>query len=180
MIFDGYFIDIGVPEDLARARRELALKKNVIGRCGAKPAAEIENFPNSELRRIMIEPLPRGGRDAGHRCLAARYRWRPPRPRRNLWHAVAPHCSGGEPFLAVEVATTQRNPTARTSTTFCGSIPKLRPILSDGQFGAPQPLIARNAVASSFGLCGVDYEPDVETWCPGGARFQSALTNKMR
>ena len=36
--------------------------------------------------------------------------------------------------------------------------PELRPVLGDGQLGSPQRLTARNAVASSFGLRGVDYE----------------------
>jgi hypothetical protein len=34
---------------------------------------------------------------------------------------------------------------------------------SDGTFGPPQQLTARNAVAATFGLTGPDYEPDVET-----------------
>jgi hypothetical protein len=39
----------------------------------------------------------------------------------------------------------------------------LRPILPDGSVGAPQPLTARNAVASTFGLKGAEYIPNVET-----------------
>jgi len=38
--------------------------------------------------------------------------------------------------------------------------PQLRPMLSDGSFGPPQLLKARNAVASIFGLTGATYEPE--------------------
>ena len=41
--------------------------------------------------------------------------------------------------------------------------PQLRPLLSEGELGPPQPLTARNAVASAFGLTGAEYDPDVET-----------------
>jgi hypothetical protein len=36
-------------------------------------------------------------------------------------------------------------------------------MLADGTFGPPQPLTVRNAVASTFGLTGSAYEPEVET-----------------
>jgi hypothetical protein len=39
----------------------------------------------------------------------------------------------------------------------------LRPILADGGFGMPQPLTARNAIASTFGLYGAEYAPDDQT-----------------
>ena len=41
--------------------------------------------------------------------------------------------------------------------------PHLRPLLPDGSFGQPQPLTARNAVASTFGLRGDEYAPERET-----------------
>jgi len=41
--------------------------------------------------------------------------------------------------------------------------PELRPLLSDGTKGNPQKITARNAVASSFGLRGEDYEPYIES-----------------
>jgi hypothetical protein len=40
---------------------------------------------------------------------------------------------------------------------------ELRPILTDGTYGAAQPLTARNALASTFGLIGAEYAPEVET-----------------
>jgi hypothetical protein len=41
--------------------------------------------------------------------------------------------------------------------------PELRPLLDGGRLGAPQALTAHNAVASTFGLRGEEYEPEVET-----------------
>src|SRR5205085_2237146 len=63
---------------------------------------------------------------------------------------------GDEPLMMLKVRTARPNPTARAST--CD--PKLRPMLSDGSFGPPQLLKARNAVASIFGLTGATYEPE--------------------
>ena len=40
--------------------------------------------------------------------------------------------------------------------------PELRPIYEDGSFGMAQKATARNAVASTFGLSGADYMPEVE------------------
>lgn len=41
--------------------------------------------------------------------------------------------------------------------------PELRPLLRDGQLGEPQQLTAHNAVASTFGLRGEQYAPEVQT-----------------
>ncbi len=41
--------------------------------------------------------------------------------------------------------------------------PELRPLLPDGQLGAPQKLTALNAVASTFGMRGDEYRLEVET-----------------
>ena len=77
-----------------------------------------------------------------------------------LWRRTVP---GEEPFLAVEVVNHTAEPDGSYKHHFLRVDPELRPILSNGQSGAPQRLTARNAVASSFGLRGADYEPDVET-----------------
>jgi len=41
--------------------------------------------------------------------------------------------------------------------------PHLRPILADGSFGPPQSPTARNVVASTFGLSGVESMPEQES-----------------
>ena len=41
--------------------------------------------------------------------------------------------------------------------------PECRPMLANGRFGDAQPLTARNAVASTFGMRGEQYRPATET-----------------
>ena len=41
--------------------------------------------------------------------------------------------------------------------------PDLRPLRANGTFGAPQAPSARNGIASTFGLNGAEYAPDIET-----------------
>ena len=82
-----------------------------------------------------------------------------------LWFAwPAPdNRAGVRSASAVEVVNHTAEPDGSYKHHFLRVDPKLRPILSDGQMGTPQRLTARNAVASSFGLRGVDYQPEVET-----------------
>ena len=41
--------------------------------------------------------------------------------------------------------------------------PELRPLLPGDQLGAPQKATCQNAVASTFGLRGEEYAPEIET-----------------
>src|SRR5262249_44258533 len=77
-----------------------------------------------------------------------------------LWRRTVP---GQEPFLAVEVTNHTAEPDGSYKHHFLRVDPDLRPILSDGHPGATQRLTARNAVASSFGLRGAEYQPEIET-----------------
>ena len=77
-----------------------------------------------------------------------------------LWRRTIP---GEEPFLVVEVVNHTAEPDNSYKHHFLRIDSELRPILSDGQPGAPQRRTARNAVASGFGLRGADYHPEVET-----------------
>ena len=54
-------------------------------------------------------------------------------------------------------------PTSRFKEYFLDIHPECRPMLDDGSLGEPQKLTARNAVASTFGLTGDKYAPQVET-----------------
>jgi uncharacterized protein DUF6745 len=123
----------------------------------------IERMPSPDLRRIMIERYRSGEemqgiaaylRDAGGIRLGQDEAFGA------LWRRSV---TGQEPFLTVEVVNHTPEPDGSYKHYFLRVDPELRPILSDGQFGAPQPLTARNAVASSFGLRGKDYEPEIET-----------------
>ena len=123
----------------------------------------IERMLSPDLRRIMIERYRAGEethgiaaylRDAGSVRLDRDAAFG------TLWRRILP---GQEPFLAVEVINHTAEPDGSYKHHFLRVDPELRPILSDGQLGAAQRLTARNAVASSFGLRGVDYKPDFQT-----------------
>jgi uncharacterized protein DUF6745 len=126
-------------------------------------AEAIERMPSPGLRRIMIERYRTGEethgmaaylRDVGGARLDQDEAFG------TLWRRTLP---GQEPFLAVEVVNHTAEPDGSYKHHFLRVDPELRPILSDGQLGMPQRLTARNAVASSFGLRGADYEPDIQT-----------------
>lgn len=51
--------------------------------------------------------------------------------------------------------------TRRVYHVFCH--PELRPLLPGGGLGEPQALTAQNAVASTYGMRGEEYRPEVET-----------------
>jgi len=69
----------------------------------------------------------------------------------------------GRPTVRVEVVNHFAEPDGAYRHFFLQVHPELRPILTDGTYGAAQPLTARNAVASTFGLSGAEYAPEVET-----------------
>jgi len=73
------------------------------------------------------------------------------------------HDIGEEALLMVEVVNHSPEPDGSYRHYFLRADPKLRPILRDGSFGAPQPLTARNAVASTFALRGAEYRPEAES-----------------
>jgi len=123
----------------------------------------IERMPSPDLRRIMIERYRAGEETQGIAAYlrdAGGVRLDQDEAFGTLWRRTVP---GEEPFLAVEVVNHTAEPDGFYRHHFLRVDPELRPIFCDGQLGAPQRLTARNAVASSFGLCGVDYEPNVET-----------------
>jgi hypothetical protein len=70
---------------------------------------------------------------------------------------------GEAPVLMIEVVNHTPEPDGSYKHHFLRVDTNLRPILADGTFGPPQPLTARNAVASTFGLTGGEYMPEVET-----------------
>ena len=124
--------------------------------------AAIERMPPSELRGIMIERycagdeihgIPAYLRDAGDRLDHDELFG-------TLWRRSM---SGSEPLVVVEVVNRTPEPDGSYKRHFLRVDPHLRPILADGSFGPPQPPTARNAVASTFGLTGAEYKPEIET-----------------
>jgi hypothetical protein len=123
----------------------------------------IERMPSPDLRRIMIERYRAGEETQGIAAYlrdSGGIRLDQDEAFGTLWRRAVP---GEEPFLAVEVVNHTAEPDGSYRHHFLRVDPELRPILSDGQLGAPQRLTARNAVASGFGLRGPDYQPDVES-----------------
>jgi hypothetical protein len=123
----------------------------------------IERMPSPDLRRIMIERYRAGEETHGIAAYlrdAGGVRLDQDESFGTLWRRTLP---GQEPFMAVEVINHTPELDGSYKHHFLRVEPELRPILSDGEFGARQPLTARNAVASSFGLRGKDYEPEIET-----------------
>ena len=70
---------------------------------------------------------------------------------------------GDEPLLMVKVinATPEHDGTFKDY--FLRVAPDLRPLFLDGRKGDPQALTARNAVASTWGLRGENYDPVLQT-----------------
>lgn len=123
----------------------------------------IERMGSPEIRRIMIERYRHGEaadgvaaflRDAG----AIRLDQDPVYG--TLWRRDLP---GAESILMVEVVNRSPEPDASYKHYVLRVDPQLRPLLPNGGFGLPQEPTARNAVASTFGLPGADYQPEIET-----------------
>jgi hypothetical protein len=142
--------DIRVPQEVIEMPETITLEA-------------IHHARSPELRRIMIERYRMGDRVHG---VAAYLRdadaRRLDRDRRfgTLWHLDTAEAA---PTLMVEVANHTPEPDGTCRHFWLRVDPDLRPILEDGGFGAPQAVTARNAVASTFGLSGAEYAPDVET-----------------
>jgi hypothetical protein len=70
---------------------------------------------------------------------------------------------GDEPLLMVKVINSTPEPDGHSKEYWLRVQPELRPMLKDNQFGEPQELTARNAIASTFGKRGEEYRPRIET-----------------
>jgi hypothetical protein len=122
----------------------------------------IKGVREPTLRRVIIERYRHGEETHG---IAAYLRdagriWLDQDPAfGTLWRLAVT----GEPTLMVEVVNHSPEPDGAYRHFFLQVHPALRPILADGSFGMPQPLTARNAVASTFGLHGAEYAPDDQT-----------------
>ena len=68
-----------------------------------------------------------------------------------------------EPLVMVKVVNSTRESDGSFKDYWLRVDPELKPLLSDGSKGKPQKLTARNAVASTFGLRGEEYQLSLQT-----------------
>jgi len=81
----------------------------------------------------------------------------------NLRQLYRQEVPGDEPIVMVRVVNSTQEPDGTFKTYWLRVAPDLRPMASSGKLGEPQELTALNAVASTFGMRGEEYEPAVET-----------------
>ena len=106
----------------------------------------IESEQNAEVKRVMIERY-------GHE----RY-IRDAKLERAQVDDYGELYARGD-YVVVRVVDVARNSDGSEKVHFLPVHPELRPLLADGELGEPQAMTARNAVASTFGLRGKQYEP---------------------
>ena len=80
-------------------------------------------------------------------------------PRRLLWRDVADH----DPIVVCEVTNSTPEPDGTRKIYHLTVHHELRPLLDGDALGDAQKLTCHNAIASTFGLRGEDYQPAVET-----------------
>lgn len=110
---------------------------------------DIESERNAEIRRVKIERYGQSKYllDSGARLLQTD----------DFGSLYRKDIEDDEPLVMVKVV----NSTPETDGTFKDYFlrvdPQLRPLLGDDNFGKPQAMTARNAVASTYGLRGAEY-----------------------
>jgi hypothetical protein len=133
---------------------------------GAITAAQIRDEPNAEVRRVLVTAYNAGDtgrylRDVGAAVIHEdkdALGW----PRRLLRIEQ----EGDEPFIAIEVTNSTPEPdgTRKLYTFRCH--PELRPLQVPGirkQLGDPQAMTCQNAIASTYGMTGPEYQLSIET-----------------
>jgi hypothetical protein len=116
---------------------------------------EIDKEQNAEIRRVMVELygqsryLLDSGAIKVHSDDCG-----------TLFRKEIP---GDEPLVMVKVVNSTAEPSGERKDYFLRVHPQLRPMLPDGKLGDPQELTARNAVASTFGKFGREYQPERQT-----------------
>jgi hypothetical protein len=117
--------------------------------------AQIESEPNAEVRRVLVERYGQSRYliDSGAIAIHSDD-WG------TLYRKEVPD---DEPLVMVKVVNSTAEPDGSHKDYFLRVDPSCRPMLADGQFGKPQKLTARNAIASTFGLTGDQYRPVKQT-----------------
>lgn len=156
---DGYavFVVHGVALEPEVGRRMAA---------GEMTAIEIRDQANAEVRRVLVAEYNKGDsgrylRDVGatviHEDVDALGLSR---------RLIRIEQAGDEPFVAVELTNSTPEPDGTRKLYTIRVHPELRPLPIPGvtkEYGAPQEMTCLNAVASSFGMRGEDYQLSIET-----------------
>lgn len=117
--------------------------------------AAIESEANVEIRRAMIEIYgeERYIMDSGAIEVHS-----------DDWGTLyKKEITGDETIMMVKVVNSTPEPDGSFKDYFIRVHPELRPMLDTGEYGDPQELTAKNAVASTFGLTGDTYKPLIQT-----------------
>jgi hypothetical protein len=116
----------------------------------------IDAEPNQEIKRVMLDRYGVGRYliDSGARLIHQDEFGK-------LYKMKMPHSNEELAVVAVKNATAELDGSSKEY--FLHVHPELCPLLDDDELGPPQPLTARNAVASTFGLTGDEFWPLVET-----------------
>lgn len=115
---------------------------------------DIQSESNIEIKRIMIQRWgeDRYIRETGSLPIAT-----------DQWGTLyrAP-IDQDEPLMMVRVENSTLEPDGSRRPYWIKVHPELRPLRRDGSMGDPQPFTVKNAIASTFGLRGEDYNPEAE------------------
>lgn len=122
--------------------------------------AKIDAETNAEVRRVMLERygMARFVKDSGAEVVDTDVD-QLGFPRRLLRRAMP----GDDPVVVVEVTNSSTEPDGSRRVYHLGVHHELRPLLDGDTFGEPQKMTCHNAVASTFGLRGEQYSPDMES-----------------
>jgi hypothetical protein len=117
--------------------------------------ATIDAEGNAEVRRIMIERMGAANfmRLSGAEVLHTD----------DVGTLYARSFADGSRTLVAHVANSTPEADGSRREFWLRVHPELRPLLGDGELGDPQKFTCRNAVASTYGLRGEEYWPEVET-----------------
>jgi hypothetical protein len=133
---------------------------------GKFTAAEARDQPNAEVRRVMIERYNAGDTGRYLRDIGATVIHQDTDALGLSRRLLRIDQDGDEPFVAIEVTNSTPEPdgTRKLYTFRCH--PELRPLaipgLRDG-LGKPQAMTCHNAIASTYGMTGEEYQLSVET-----------------
>jgi hypothetical protein len=116
---------------------------------------QIESEDNIELRRVMIDKYGQDKYilDSGAEEL-----------HRDDWGILyKKEVPNDVPIVMVKVVNSTKEPDGTYRDYFLRVDPQIRPMFEDGSFGKPQKPTAKNAVASTFGMKGSEYNPTYQS-----------------